>query len=83
MAYQILWEKNINPPNLEKLQELIQKSRSVIQKMDEPYSWSPTDFQQRNKTTDEPTEPIIGFSSPQIELIIIKYYVNFVNFEVF
>lgn len=52
---------NINPPDKNRLLELIQRSREIVQKIYEPYSFipSPTESQQRNKTTDKSTEPSI------------------------
>lgn len=46
-------ERNrIRPPDADRLLDLIQRSREIVQKMYEP----PTDSQQRNKTTDDSTE---------------------------
>jgi hypothetical protein len=47
----------IEPPNLDKLLGLIAKCRESIDVMKRPYL--PTEYQQRNKTPDDSTEPKI------------------------
>ncbi|HKG31036.1 MAG TPA: hypothetical protein VKA91_07165 [Nitrososphaeraceae archaeon] len=55
---------NIKPPDTDRLLELIQRSREIVQRMYEPYSHlpSPTQNQQHFKHEDDSTEPILLFA---------------------
>ena len=57
-------KNNIKPPNLDKIEEIVGKCTTIMNKMTEIYpSISPTESQQRNKTPDDETEPKISKNS--------------------